>query len=73
MLTTGKDHTNALFNIYVKTLLNFNSLRAVNVIVLQNISNNTFTLFPCHIVFLSVHMVIHKSVDSFHLYATKII
>ena len=43
----------------------------MEVIVSQNISNNTFTLFPCHIVLLSVHIVMHRSVDSFHLYITK--
>jgi len=47
------------------------SLRAVNVIFSQNISNHTMTLFPCHIVFLSVLVVIHRSVDCFHLYTTK--
>ena len=61
------------FNIYIKTALNFNSLRAVKVILSQDISNHTFTLFPCHIVFLSVHIGIYRSVDSFHLYTTKII
>ena len=59
-------------NIYAKTA-EFYSLRAVNVILLQNISNNTFRLFPCHIVFLAVHIVIHRSVDRYHLYATKMI
>ena len=57
-------------NIYVKTVLNV-IFRAVNVILLQNINNNTVTLFPCHIVFVSVHNVIHRSVDSFNLNTTK--
>ena len=40
--------------------------------LLQNINNNTCTLFPCHFVFLSVHIVIHRSVDSFNLYTTNL-
>jgi hypothetical protein len=47
------------FNMHGKTVLNFNSLLAEKVILLQDISNHTFTLFPCHVVFLSVHIVIH--------------
>jgi hypothetical protein len=39
---------------------------------LQNISNNTFTLFPCHIAFVSVHIVIHRLVNSFHLYTKAV-
>jgi hypothetical protein len=54
-------------------VLNFNTLLAVKVILSHNISNNAFTLFPCNIVIVSVHIVIHQSVDSLHLYTTEII
>jgi hypothetical protein len=50
-------------NFYAKTVLNVNSLRGVKMIVSQNISNNRFTLFLCHIIFLSVHIVIHRYTD----------
>ena len=73
MLRTDKDHRNALLYYIRYNVLNVNTLLAVEVILSQNISNNAFTLFPCNIVFFSVHIVIHKSGDSFHLYTTEII
>ena len=51
-------------------MLNFNSLLPVKVDVSANTSYNIFTLFPCHIVFVSVHIEIYKFADSFHSYST---
>ena len=63
ILTTAKDHKNVILW-YVRW-----SCEAV--CINKHISNNIITPFPCHIVYLTVHIVIRRSVDSFHSYSTK--
>ena len=63
MLTTAKVHKNVILW-YVRW-------NCETVCIIKHISNNIITPFPCRIVYFTVHIVIRRSVDSFHSYSTK--